>query len=978
MAESLQQLLVTNFGLSPSGYAGSRGDTGYVGSGGLGYTGSSGAGASVPTIASIGYVGNNTATDTAGGETITLNGTGFVTGCSVIINGSPVGAVTFISSTQVTFIAPALSAGTYILYLVNGNGSTAISVPGISYSGVPSFYTGAGSVGTVYEVSSFNSNVAAVGDSAITYSIASGLLPTGATLNANGVITGTSVLTGNATTYTFGVNASDGQNQDVTRTYTITVNPDAVTWSSPANGSTISLGQGSSTSTILTAVSAAGKAITYTANALPTGLSISGNVVTGTPTVLGNTTSVLTANATSTTRTSNITVVWNVAVLSDPYFKYTTLLLSGNGSNNATNNTFLDSSTNNFAITRYGNTTQGTFSPYYADNWSNYFNGGTNRLTIGASSLFNLGGTDITLELWIYMTAAPSVTNRLITLGPNNLVSSFTLSIQPDRTWDASVPYGSVPRGGVGAGSNLIPLNTWAHIAFVLSGSTGTVYLDGAQVGQSTGWNIGSTSSNYFYVGYDDTGTVDGKFTGYISNIRLLTGTALYTAPFTPPTSPLTSIANTRVLLARSNSLVDTSVNASAVSVTGSISAQQLGPFRPTGSYSASTTGGSAYFDGTGDNLQIAYSSTMAAGTGPYSFEVWVYFSGSGTNQGVIGTTSDGFAGFERSSGTWAYYNGISATNTLVPAVLNQWNHVVICRNGSGAGAFFVNGTRLATFTGDNSTKANFGSLQIGYNGVAGGAYTTGYISEYRYVKGNPYDPTLSTLTVPTTPLTAIANTVVLLSMTNAGIYDATMQNNLETVGDAKISTAQSKFGSSSMYFDGTGDYCFLPKTSSFLFSSGDFTIELWTYISDTTTRKYILGPGTDNASHYKGFGLEIYGQQLCMWASSTGYSWNMLDCDPTSNRGSTLMAANTWYNITVTRSNGTFRSFINGVVEKTFAVAGTIYSDSTIPYNIGRSGYASGNYFYFNGYMDDLRVTLGYARYTANFTPPSAAFNTQ
>lgn len=41
--QSLQQLLVTNFGLSPSGYTGSRGDTGYVGSGGLGYTGSAGS-----------------------------------------------------------------------------------------------------------------------------------------------------------------------------------------------------------------------------------------------------------------------------------------------------------------------------------------------------------------------------------------------------------------------------------------------------------------------------------------------------------------------------------------------------------------------------------------------------------------------------------------------------------------------------------------------------------------------------------------------------------------------------------------------------------------------------------------------------------------------------------------------------------------------------------------------------------------------
>ena len=457
--KSYQELIITNFGLSPSGYTGSigavgatgpaggytgsRGDVGYVGSAGPGmsmttdtftgdgattafvltttpdsinrtivnyngvtvlrsaYTlssatitfssapaagsqieittinsasGSGGATGTALKITTVGYVGNNTATDTAGGETVTLTGTGFVSGASVIINGVAAGVVTVVSATQLTFTAPALAAGTYIFYVVNTDGATAISVPGISYSGVPSFYTGAGSVGTVYEASSFNSNVAAVGDSAITYTIASGSLPAGATLNANGVITGSSVLTASPTTYTFGVNASDGQNQDVVRSYTITVNPDAVTWSAPADAATVTLGQNSSTSTTLTAVSAAGKAVTYTANALPPGLSIVGGEVTGTPTVLGNTTTLLTATAASTTRTANITVVWDVAVTGEPYFAYNSLLLSGNGSNNANNNTFLDSSSNNFAITRNGNTTQGTFTPY-GPNWSNYFDG---------------------------------------------------------------------------------------------------------------------------------------------------------------------------------------------------------------------------------------------------------------------------------------------------------------------------------------------------------------------------------------------------------------------------------------------------------------------------------------------------------------------------------------------------------------------------------------------------------------------------
>jgi len=62
------------------------------------------------------------------------------------------------------------------------------------------------------------------------------------------------------------------------------------------------------------------------------------------------------------------------AAANDPYFMYNSLLLPGNGTNLAQNNTFLDGSTNNFAITRHGNTTQGTFSPC-GSNWSNYFDG---------------------------------------------------------------------------------------------------------------------------------------------------------------------------------------------------------------------------------------------------------------------------------------------------------------------------------------------------------------------------------------------------------------------------------------------------------------------------------------------------------------------------------------------------------------------------------------------------------------------------
>jgi len=988
MAErSLQQLLITNFALGPSGYTGSRGDLGYTGSAGTG------GGSAGPTIATIGYVGNNTATDVAGGETISLTGTGFATGCSVIINGSPVGAVTFISATQVTFVAPALSAGTYILYLVNTNGSTAISVPGISYSGVPSFYVGAGSVGTVYEASSFNSNVAAVGDSAITYTIASGLLPGGATLNANGVITGTSVLTGNATTYTFGVNASDGQNQDVTRTYTITVNPDSVAWSSPASGSTISIGQNSASSTTLTAVSAAGKAITYSANALPTGLSISGNVVTGTPTVLGNTTSILTANATSTTRTATITVVWNIAVLGDPYFMYNSLLLSGNGTNNATNNTFLDSSTNNFAFTRAGNTTQGTFSPY-GENWSNYLGGAGNYFQTPASSASTIVGTlsstaNLTIECWIYPTAYnssanfPGLIGDMVATSENNnwswgITNTGTLMIY----WNSGTQLRATS-------SNAVPLNTWTHIALNVAAGAITMYINGVSQSLSGTTTLSTPGSNgYLVIGQwnngsgGTNGTSHGLYTGYISNLRVVKSST-YTSSFTPSTTPLTAISNTSLLYCQSNRFKDNSTNNLAITLGGSPTVQRFSPFRPTAAYSASTTGGSGYFDGNGDSLTSTSAGIPpaltflngASGTG--TIECWAYVN-SVPAQGsfvysfppIIALGSTYFSMGVTAANKFRFYWWIgSATSfdSTIDVNLGCWNHLVAVRNG-GTIYLYVNGQPAGStaMTGIAWASAADGTnLYIGYTNPGSGLFLNGYVSNLRVVNGTAVYT--SSFTPPTSPVTAITNTALLLNFTNAGIIDSTMINNLETVGDAKISTTQSKFGGGSMYFDGNEDHLSTYNPSySLSVGSGDFTFECWLYLNSLPSfAAAVYHLKNDAALATTVFDLEITPAGAISVSTGTA-----LIATGTSGKVTT----GNWIHFAFVRTSGVFKTFFNGIQDISISNT-TTYNGTYL--QIGAFRYSS-YYSSLNGYLDDLRITKGYARYTANFTPPSTALGTQ
>jgi hypothetical protein len=145
--------------------------------------------------------------------------------------------------------------------------------------------------------------------------VTSGALPTGVTLAAStGVISGTTpAIASGANTYSFTTSAIDGENQDTPRNFSITVNADSVAWSSPAANAALTTTVGDIFVQALSATSAAGKSITYTANALPAGLSIVGANITGTPTTAGSVTSLLTATAASTGKTATRTISTTVA-----------------------------------------------------------------------------------------------------------------------------------------------------------------------------------------------------------------------------------------------------------------------------------------------------------------------------------------------------------------------------------------------------------------------------------------------------------------------------------------------------------------------------------------------------------------------------------------------------------------------------------------------------------------------------------------
>jgi len=626
----------------------------------------------------------------------------------------------------------------------------------------------------------------------------------------------------------------------------------------------------------------------------------------------------------------------------------TTLLLSGNGSNNATNNTFVDSSSNNFAITRVGNTTQGTFSPY-GDNWSNYFDGSGDYLTTPASVNMNIGTGNFTFETWIFPTSY-SPGQALISFANTNV---FYLN-------SSGIPcYGIYMVSDAVIGSTAVALNTWSHIAFVRSGTTLTCYVNGTSVGSiTTASSIGtSVTSNYI-------GSHQGAnyWNGYLSNIRVVKGTAVYTGNFTPSTTPLTAITNTSLLTCQSNRFIDNSSNAFTITKNGDTQVQRFSPFAPSAAYSASTIGGSAYFDGSGDYLYAANHAAFSIGSNSASVEMWCY----STNAGVV--VMCGQNGGPYSSIRILQYTNYAYTvsddtirDTGIPVILNAWTHLVVTITG-GTARMFVNGVLRSVVTGLGSVRIQGDSYVIGSEeGIAN--YYQGYMTDFRLVNGSiptAYQTSSVTtgttvFTPPTAPLTSVANTSLLLNYTNGGIVDSSMMTDLETVGNAKISTVQSKFGGSSMAFDGTGDYLTTPFSPLTQFGTGDFTIEFWLYRSGGSVYQTILDTRSSGTASPWAVLLNSSNQPYILIASDIN--------------SSIAVPANTWTHIAICRASGTLRIFNDGVQGYSGA-----NSTSMMPTGPLRVGKTIDNVYDLNGYIDDLRITKGYARYTTAFTPPTAA----
>lgn len=380
--------------------------------------------------------------------------------------------------------------------------------------------------------------------------------------------------------------------------------------------------------------------------------------------------------------------------------------------------------------------------------------------------------------------------------------------------------------------------------------------------------------------------------------------------------------------------------------------------------YATATHGASVYLKGNALNHVVTTLTTswFTMGTGDFTMSCWLYPLSEAASWGNTIFRWAGGWNIYRSSGTGGNISwgndgfGVASTgNNTCP--LNTWTHFAVSRV-SGTLRLFINGTLVSSLANSTNYSATTGNLQIGgydsstvnnWDGFIGGVHIVIGTGLYTANFTPEYVPTITT------------NTKLLLKFDNIGIYDAAAKSPVIMMGGSDRSSTQLKFGSSSFYFPGaSGDYAYVPSglVANLLMGTGDFTLEGWVYPTGGAGGfRSVCGIGSSTAY------AKVYATNTNFW----GISIN----DTTIQASTTAFTLNTWTHFALVRYNSVYYLYVNGTLATSTSGLGTQnYTSSLLIIGAHMNPPTSQSY---TGYIDDFRVTK-YARYTANFTPPTSA----
>ena len=379
--------------------------------------------------------------------------------------------------------------------------------------------------------------------------------------------------------------------------------------------------------------------------------------------------------------------------------------------------------------------------------------------------------------------------------------------------------------------------------------------------------------------------------------------------------------------------------------------------------------GRAIYFDGTDDYLTVDDGANIDLGTGDFTIEFWMN-SDEDTNgdfaMGRWDATPNGGHYTTRQWGIVLSSSGGYGINIYTSAGTNygtvdtcdsKWHHVAIVRS-SGDAKCYLDGKYVIEATSMDSLNMSFSSkLMIG-GGQA--RYWRGAMYDYRISDTARYS---SDFDVPTAKFTSDSNTLLLIQpdKDDTTFHDESSSPATVTTVSSPTRTASTPFDaaakSTAMYFDGTGDNIVAAASSDFAFGTGDFTVEGWWYFqsipSDTDAMLVDFRPTNSNDTDTFAFstdltnGVKVYSGGNFVLGGS--------------------LSTNTWHHIALVRDGGTLYAYIDGTATGTTPSFSSNLTANSTP-RLGTTA-DEGTSAVFTGYIFDVRITKGTARYTSNFS---------
>ena len=616
---------------------------------------------------------------------------------------------------------------------------------------------------------------------------------------------------------------------------------------------------------------------------------------------------------------------------------------------------------------------------------NSYLQIGTN----GNPSDIPFANEDFCVEAMLYLDALDD-SKRVLSLGGNT--STTGLLIETLNSGDNLNAMRVMMGTHTGGNSNVVNLvandclsaQNWHHFAYVRKDNNVYLYVDGelrAAAGYEGSVNLGTSGS--LKLGSDQNG--ENGFIGYIDDFRVTIGNSRYFNNFKVPEHQISNVgpsSDVKLLLHfegdnNSKTIVDRGITkiATASCLGNAEISSDNHKFGET----------SLKLDGVNSVVEVPDSKInwpTSFYTSPFTIEGYFYFNDVSKTQVMIKKNNSITMQYDNQSGLKFLSVTLTDTNNTTTRfkqlpwepVANRWYHIAFVKNGINVGLYvdgqrLVNASYLNTLQDGGSTNSPW---DIGGNRAGSADYFDGYIDEVRIVASAVYTDTFTPAHhqfFPTQEHAITSNdnyqdqNKLLLHFEEAdgsSLVDSSNNDTGVSMESGSLNSSNARFGSKSLYVPSSGkgaNVAGLVSNASDIGAGGiDYTIEMYFKLEQVLTNAVLVT--SDSATQ----------QHMSLVLTATGMELLLKhDADTTTMNFVEDLETNKWYHVAVVRNNNEVKLYLDGVSRATSSASNSTTING--PFVLGKD---------LDGYIDEVRITDGVARYTANFTPQTSAFGSE